>query len=389
MAALQPQLERTSCPCKRLPLCLSSFTAAEYGDLHSLNRLGTSVASRRDAHGYSPLHMAAQHGQVAATSLLLRLNCPVDGCERKCRSARSYHQISTKGDVESENGIPTSSRCCCGATPLHRASFSGAVVTMRLLLEYGADILATDASFGDLQTPLHKAAAGGRHLAVYLLLESLRKDAHQKFEQALFTKDAAGRTALDVAQQIELKQEEERVSVKRWDDISGGPANWEKCVCMLQAAMDELAERKNPLTETRISSVPTKKYTELPALSQKVKTCLDCPENNNGKCLTASWEAAFGKVLSASADSLLATTASQNPIRTTSNVKPETSVQEDNTRNILAGQTTAALQSTPSPPLGQLCSLCNQKCLVLYPGADTKALLCSLCRKKMRRQRIR
>ena len=31
------------------------------------------------------------------------------------------------------------------------------------------------ASFGDLQTPLHKAASGGRYLAVQLLLEALHE----------------------------------------------------------------------------------------------------------------------------------------------------------------------------------------------------------------------
>mmetsp|Transcript_9471 Transcript_9471/g.28254 ORF Transcript_9471/g.28254 Transcript_9471/m.28254 type:complete len:140 (-) Transcript_9471:2351-2770(-) len=111
--------EARTCPCKLLPRSLSSFTAAEYGDIHSLSKI-KDIASRRDGAGYSPLHYAAQFNHVAATAFLLKLGCPVDG----------------EGH--------------CGATPLHRASFSGATAAMKVLLEWNNG----DSSDGTQQTSL-------------------------------------------------------------------------------------------------------------------------------------------------------------------------------------------------------------------------------------------
>ena len=103
------QPPRTTCPCKLLPNSLSSFTAAEYGDIHSLSKI-KDVATRKDDAGYNPLHFTAQFNHIAATAFLLQLGCPVDG----------------SGDSH------------CGATPLHRAAFSGATAAMKVLLEWNA-----------------------------------------------------------------------------------------------------------------------------------------------------------------------------------------------------------------------------------------------------------
>jgi hypothetical protein len=104
-------IERSNkeCPCKLLPRSFSSYTAAEYGDVHSLSKI-QDVATRRDDSGYTPLHYAAQFNQVAATAMLLELGCSIDG-----------------------GGY-------CGATPLHRASFSGATASMKVLLVWNDDI---------------------------------------------------------------------------------------------------------------------------------------------------------------------------------------------------------------------------------------------------------
>jgi hypothetical protein len=154
------------CPCKLLPRSFSSFTAAEYGDLCTLTKIGPAIAQRHDDFGYTPLHFAAQNNHVAATALLLQLGCHVDGI------------VSVEGELQSN-----STTRCCGATPLHRAAFSGATATMKILLDWNStepdknssssvynkkqcDVLAKDLSIGDEFTPLHKAAAGGRYLAV-------------------------------------------------------------------------------------------------------------------------------------------------------------------------------------------------------------------------------
>jgi ankyrin repeat protein len=190
------------CPCKKIPMCLSSFSAAEFGDIHSLAlRLENRTSgTQQDSAGNSPLHLAAQHGQVAAVAYLLR-----------------------RFDVNVANG---------GSTPLHRASFSGATATMRLLLDDPTcDLLVQDTSFGDAATPLHKACAGGRYLAVQLLLEAL--SSRGLVAIAMTTTNAAGETPRQVVRRIIQQQhtaiEEERASVARWNSVSGHQADWERC----------------------------------------------------------------------------------------------------------------------------------------------------------------
>jgi ankyrin repeat protein len=328
----------TTCPEKLLPRSfLSSFTAAEYGDLPSLARLGKVVSSRRDEAGYSPLHFAAQQNNASATALLLQLGCPVDtggGCaggvgdNTAGTSSRTTEYNSQSTSTSSEDGShsrPTTTTTICGATPLHRAAYSGAVASMYVLLEWEkttsrrrrseegtttttatagvntpttdtdrkCNLLAKDISFQDDSTPLHKAAAGGRYLAVHLLLEALRERCTQNnsmnnnnnilfgtsnsldgsmrrynddhdhggsnnsstssrsgssssssssmLSLALHSVDRSGRTPLDVARYYYTIQETERQAVARWDEVAGGVADWGKCVQLLEAATAAIA----------------------------------------------------------------------------------------------------------------------------------------------------
>lgn len=336
---------RRQCPCKTLPHSLSSFTAAEYGDLHSLSRLGPSVATRFGAGGYSPLHLAAQNGHTAATSLLLSLGADVDG-----RPPPTDQSIAWSG-----------------ATPLHRASYSGAVSSMRILLGWSSprrcDVLAGDTSFGDLMTPLHKAAAGGRYLSVQLLLDALRSwndiDAGSAvrmtqtsavevgspyisgvvvgldqattsldaagddttvnenrstsrdlsmLQRGLLAVDSLGRTPLAVARHFLQNQDKERRSVKRWDAVAGGVPDWVKCVDLLEAALEELGKGLKVEDAPSSYSVGDGRFESskhslvqsldpLPEHLSGVRSCLDCGSDDNGQCKTASWEAAFRSLL--------------------------------------------------------------------------------------------
>ena len=92
-----------------------------------------------------------------------------------------------------------------------------------------ADLLARDGSFGDGRTPLHKAAAGGRPLAVKLLTDALRR--RRLLREALRTRDAGGETPLAVARRIASLDDEEveaeRQSVQRWEVSASGVVNWD------------------------------------------------------------------------------------------------------------------------------------------------------------------
>ena len=134
---------KRSCPCKYITIGSSIWTAAITNDLNSvlarLHRRPESL-SRLDDYGYSALHYAAQKNHVEIVKLLLRKGL--------------------KPDLNA-----------CGATPLHRAAFSGSLESCRLLIESGASVNCKDSSFGDMMTPYQKAGSNGHTHVQQLLLE--------------------------------------------------------------------------------------------------------------------------------------------------------------------------------------------------------------------------
>jgi hypothetical protein len=364
----QHQQGNRTCPCKRLPLCLSSFTAAEQGNVHALERFESSVAHRKDAGGSTPLHLAAQHGHVSATAMLLR-KIPVNA---------------------------TGS----GATALHRASFSGAVATMRLLLaDPACALLLPDTSFGDCMTPLHKAASGGRYLAVQLLVDALA--ARDELHYALVAVDNMGRTPIDVARDKQQDQDEEQKSVARWDVVAGGTADWGKCVQLLvQASGKTKTVDLNNNTRGRTSSAASASNSitrqPLPKHLAQGLDCLDCDEN--GRCLTSSWETAFRAALSDSVgsaisggpskpnDSQLDTTQTMDatvPQPThDSNVAPRPSTR--GLSNLQVAKKNEKSPETSAASLGQNCTFCGSNTIVLYKSSSDGQLVCKTCRRRKR-----
>jgi hypothetical protein len=320
---------KSSCPCKKLPLCLSSFTAAEYGDLHSLSR---AVVDRTDAGGYTALHLAAQHGHSAATALLLKMGARVDGNDSN------------------------------GATPLHRAAFAGAVGPMQMLVDAGASLLAQDSSFGDLQTPLHKAAAGGRPLAVQLLLKALKGTGEQGL--GLGSTDARGRTPLMVARELQAVSVDEAESVKRWNSVAGGLPDWNQCVSLLSQRHET-------------NELDGKNKTKMPILPSTSSLCEGCVD---GYCRIASWEDAFRSVLESSMPTITPKTLPSHYIGT-----PLTAPQV--LFHLPIHPTTVSEQQEKPhkrimPSVGKMCALCGDESFAFSRLDDD--LVCSKCSKKRR-----
>jgi len=136
--------------------------AAAGGDVRKVRRLlelGIFIDTRDEYDERTPLHLSAYYGRVSVVRLLLEYGADVE---------------ATDSD---------------GCTPLHLAAFKGHLSVVKLLLEYGADVDAIDNDGG---TPLHLAAANGHKDIVELLLER---------GADVNAKDNEGRTPLDVARE--------------------------------------------------------------------------------------------------------------------------------------------------------------------------------------------
>jgi hypothetical protein len=378
------------CPCKLLPRSFSSFTAAEYGDLYTLAKIGPAVAHRHDDFGYTPLHFAAQNNHVAATALLLQLGCHVDGI------------VSVVGDLNYN-----STTRFCGSTPLHRAAFAGATASMKILLDWNStnpgdstsvsskqqcNLLAKDLSVGDDFTPLHKAAAGGRFLAVQLLLETMRSRLDQEFNspiratllhRALEARDKLARTPLDIARYYLSIRETERHAVARWDGVAGGPPDWIKCVQLLENATSvsgvysTVKTEKQP-EEARMPQLP-------PHLISGVSACIDC--DVDGLCLTTTWEKVFQKALFGSAIQTLETSVIRQQDVPESRRDPP-NFDESSAKRIIAKKSdcnTSTVASDESQTMGISCGQCGKMTIALYPIAPLNQLVCKPCLRSGRR----
>lgn len=336
MSQIYEKDNRPTCPCKRLPLSLSSLTGAELGNVHSLRRHRDDIVKKRDSAGNTPLHLAAQHGHVAATALLLDAGCDVN----------AHYE--------------------CGATPLHRASFAGAVATMQLLLQRAdCDLFIPDTSFGDGMTALHKAASGGRYLAVQLLLTvhaqrgSLRK--------ALQAKDSQNQTPLQVSRSKIKQQDIERKSVARWDAVAGGTADWSLCAQILQRAEQD----GTVLEKGQLDNLP----------KGPLQTNEECEDCEAGQCATKSWELAFqrGLMQAIVRDQSL----TNEPILERENfpkeIVPDDAAISAPREQMQDSDISGGIKTNNDESLGRKCDICLGRSLFLYPVSGK--LICRGCKK--------
>lgn len=111
--------------------------------------------------GWTPLHLAAFFGEVAAVERLLAAGADMAAESRNSLRNTPLHAAVAGGHVEAAElliarGAPVNVADAGGHTPLHIAAEAGYVPVVKALLARGADAHAVDA---EDKTPLARAAA--------------------------------------------------------------------------------------------------------------------------------------------------------------------------------------------------------------------------------------
>jgi ankyrin repeat protein len=125
-----------------------------------------------DAHGRTPLHVAAEHDQAAVVRLLVDHGIDVDVQDDKGQTPLFYAAFGQCADVVSSllaKGADPRHRAGGNGTALHAAAHVGDAQIVRLLLRSGADANATD-NWG--KGPLSYAMENGRNEAADVLLSA-------------------------------------------------------------------------------------------------------------------------------------------------------------------------------------------------------------------------
>lgn len=238
----------------------------------------------------------------------------------------------------------------------------------------------------------------------------------------LEARDKYGRTSLDVAKHFYEIQDIERAAVARWDAVAGGLADWEKCIQLLQNAavvnIEKESKNNNSQNTTATSNnhpsvvggggSQSSKNTsfslpQLPAhLTKGVYECLDCDASGNNLCMTSSWQAAFQKALSDSANSCIVaptTTSNYNITTIAATIKPVMLQQDTTGKSSISSKgmtnettgTTSATRTTSTTSGDEkvvtvqtipqsICPGCRKQCIAFYPVPGGTLVCKSCCR---------
>jgi Ankyrin repeats (3 copies)/Ankyrin repeats (many copies) len=154
---------------------LVAALAGEHFQTADLLRHNGADLDVRGDFGKNPLHGAAYSGNLEVVRILIEydpayINARDEYGETPLFCASTGHNSKDDSVVRSllEHGADIDGQSQSGRTPLHEASYFGALEVVRLLLEHGADV---EAKGNDGETALQEAAGRGHDEVVKLLRE--------------------------------------------------------------------------------------------------------------------------------------------------------------------------------------------------------------------------